>query len=199
MGNFHSIIFKKEIVNENFEKIGEGLDGCIISPPIGSLDKFLIGKLSTKQKSILEFDLSNKFYKVDKEKKYGIYGLNLNKINKNYLDKIKSLCKKTIKDDINEVYQITMEKFDYDLLKLHFELFSKLDKFIFEDNYFRLTNLIKGISIFHNAGLYHMDIRKPNIALHNNVLKLFDWGRSITKNELHLHAKKVQPNSLNFL
>lgn len=184
-------------------KLGQGIQGCVISPPLGSKNKEEVGKLffplhsKNVNPAITEFDTGIKFLRIDPHRKYGIYptgepetfSYDQYKNSNDAMECFKGV--EFLKSKIKPV--ITQIKFP----RIHGKTLYSLPFYIPNDIFLKhvkaFLNLIDGFKLYFSKNYVHGDVHSNNIiytGTYENPIsyKFIDFGFAYTDK----NAEKIE-------
>jgi hypothetical protein len=179
-------------------KLGQGIQGCVISPPLGSKNKEEVGKLlisPTLAKK--EYDTGIKFLRIDPQRKYGIYPTGEPETfsydqYKNSYDAME--CFKDVENSkFFKITFITQIKFP----RIHGKTLDSLPFYIPNDIFLKhvkaFLNLIDGFKLYYSKNYFHGDVHSNNIiytGTYENPIsyKFIDFGFAYTDK----NAEKIE-------
>jgi serine/threonine protein kinase len=172
--------------------IGEGGQGCIISPEIYSKDSAYVTKIAKEKDASEDYKISKALFKLDPNEKYGVYYRGLKKcdVTKADLNNEKIVadpdgrrCSQIASRIENEKFcSLTMPRFSQDLTQpLPYLNASDSTKFI--------RHIWSCVAFLHHNDFIHGDIKLENMALYNGHPAFFDWGWSFKINNAKIIDK----------
>lgn len=195
---------KKRQTRRGGALIAQGSHGCGFYPALRcenqtNYPQNTFSKLLESSKADDEFKKTEKLLGIDPQQKYFVYPVRKCNINPENAKLFNSNIRKCaivkpknygkLNSNARKNYQILQSsQGDLDLYRFLAKGISFQNTF----NVFRgIMNLLKGLQILHENGIYHMDIKEDNILVndHGERLRFIDWGLSLSSDMFETKEK----------
>ena len=132
---------------------------------------------------------------IDPDEDYFIYKYHVCKVKKAGTNISSSCPAFKSNPERDYFYALNYTKGEYDLYT-QLQGSTNYTEYDFKILLVQLKNVIQGLALLHKNGVYHLDVKSPNIILQDDLFKLIDFGltrNTTTKNDLFLATYAYWP------